>query len=345
MSVIAGVAFHAIGAAFAALCYTPQKKVSQWSWQTYWLAQAFVCWFLLPIIVAWLTIPDLLEVLREAPTNAMWKSFGLGMAYGIGGTAFGLTIRYLGFSLTYAISIGISCVVGTLLPPLVRGELASVLQQSGSIWIIIGMLLGIIGISLCGVAGRFKELDLLKFKGTKDDNFSVAKGLPLSILAGVLSALYGFSIDQGQPISDIAFEHGAGGFQTNVVYLFSNTGAFVTTALYCIFLHNKSKTWREFKTIKAPRLRWNYLLAILTGMLWYSQFFFYGLGHVRMGAYKFTSWAIHMLMLVLFSMLAGLALKEWKQSRRPTIMVLLLAILILLVAVFLITFGNSLTSG
>src|SRR5690606_4651354 len=332
MSVIAGVAFHAIGAAFAALCYTPQKKVRQWSWQTYWLAQAFVCWFLLPIIVAWITIPDLMEVLQQAPTDAMWRSFGLGMAYGIGGTAFGLTIRYLGFSLTYAISIGISCVVGTLLPPLVRGELAWVLQQSGPIWTIVGMPLGVIGITLCGIAGRFKELDLLKFKATKDENFSVAKGLPLSILAGVLSALYGFSIDQGQPIADIAFEHGAGGFQTNVVYLFSNTGAFVTTALYCIFLHNKSKTWKEFKTIKAPKLHWNYMLAILTGMLWYSQFFFYGLGHVRMGAYKFTSWAIHMLMLVLFSMLAGLALREWKQSRCRNLVILLLAIAILILS-------------
>lgn len=344
MSVIIGVVFHAVGAAFAALCYTPQKKVTQWSWQTYWLAQAFVCWFILPIVVALITIPNLLEVLQQAPSAAMWKSFGLGMAYGIGGTAFGLTIRYLGFSLTYAISIGISCVVGTLLPPLVKGELGAVLQQSGSIWIIVGMFLGVIGITFCGMAGRFKELDLLRYKGVKDESFSVAKGLPLSILAGVLSALYGFSIDQGQPIADIAFEHGAGAFQTNVVYLFSNTGAFITTAIYCVFLHNKHKTWVEFKKIKSTRLPWNYMLAFLTGVLWYSQFFFYGLGHVRMGTYKFTSWAIHMLMLVLFSMIAGLVLKEWKQARRPTIIILMLAILILITAVFSLTLGNSLTS-
>lgn len=344
MSVCVGVAFHAVGAAFAALCYTPQKKVTQWSWQTYWLAQAFVCWFLLPIIVAWITIPDLLVVLQLSPSAAMWKSFGLGMAYGIGGTAFGLTIRYLGFSLTYAISIGISCVVGTLLPPLVKGDLSAVFQHPGSIWIIVGMCLGVIGITFCGMAGRFKELDLLKNTGGKDANFSVAKGLPLSILAGVLSALYGFSIDQGQPIADIAFERGAGGFQTNVVYLFSNTGAFLTTAIYCIFLHNKEKTWKEFRIIHTSKLPWNYVLAILTGVLWYSQFFFYGLGHVKMGAYKFTSWAIHMLMLVLFSMIAGLALKEWQQTRGSTVLLLILAIFVLISAVFALTLGNSLTS-
>ncbi|MDT0677616.1 L-rhamnose/proton symporter RhaT [Autumnicola musiva] len=344
MSVIGGVAFHAVGAAFAALCYTPQKKVINWSWQTYWLAQAFICWFLLPLLVAWITIPELGSVLREAPTDAMWKAFALGAAYGIGGTAFGLAIKYMGFSLTYAISIGLSCVIGTLLPPLVKGELGEVLSQSGSEYIILGMILGVIGIALCGLAGRFKELDLAKYLGKIDPNFSIAKGLPLCILAGVLSALYGFAIDQGQPIADIAYEHGARNFQTNVVYIFSNTGAFLTTAIYCIFLHNKNKTWKEYNPVKATPLTMNYILAAITGMLWYSQFFFYGLGHVRMGDYKFTSWAIHMIMLVLFSMVAGLALKEWVQAKRKTILVLILAIFILFTAVLSLTIGNSVSA-
>lgn len=344
MSVIGGVAFHAVGAAFAALCYTPQKKVIKWSWQTYWLAQAFVCWFLLPLLVAWITIPELLAVLKEAPADAMWKAFGLGAAYGIGGTAFGLAIRYIGFSLTYAISIGISCVVGTLLPPFVKGELGTVLQQSGSGWLITGMVLGVVGIALCGVAGRFKEMDLSKYIGKIDSNFSVAKGLPLCLLAGVLSALYGFAIDQGQPIADIAYDYGAGNFQTNVVYIFSNTGAFLTTGIYCVFLHNKNKTWGEYKPAGNVPLNLNYILAAITGMLWYSQFFFYGLGHVRMGDYKFTSWAIHMIMLVLFSMLAGLALKEWKQAKGKTVFILVLAIAILLAAVLSLTIGNSMSA-
>lgn len=343
MNVIGGVAFHAVGAAFAALCYTPQKKVVKWSWQTYWLAQAFVCWFLLPLLVAWITIPELLTVLKEAPADAMWKAFGLGMAYGIGGTAFGLAIKYMGFSLTYAISIGISCVVGTLLPPLVKSELGIVLGQSGGGWIILGMALGVVGIALCGIAGRFKEIDLLKYTGEIDSSFSVAKGLPLCLLAGILSALYGFSIDQGQPIADVAVKYGAGNFQTNVVYIFSNTGAFIVTAAYCIFLHKKNNTWSEYRLSVAP-LNLNYILAAITGLLWYSQFFFYGLGHVRMGNYKFTSWAIHMIMLVMFSMLAGLVLKEWKQAHKKTISVLVMAIVVLLTAVLSLTVGNSISA-
>jgi len=87
-----GTGFHSIGAAFAALCYTPQKRVKGWSWQSYWIVQASFCWFLLPILVAWLTIPELGAILRsEALRGAMLKSFLLGAAYGIGGTAFGVS--------------------------------------------------------------------------------------------------------------------------------------------------------------------------------------------------------------------------------------------------------------
>ena len=132
MEVINGVLYHAVGASSAALCYTPQKKVRGWAWQTYWLAQAFVCWLLLPVVIAFLTIPELPAVLREAPASAMQRSFILGMAYGIGGTAFGIAIRYVGFSLTYAISVGISCVLGTLLPPLVNGTLNEIFQRPGA---------------------------------------------------------------------------------------------------------------------------------------------------------------------------------------------------------------------
>jgi L-rhamnose-H+ transport protein len=35
-----GVALHAVGATFAATCYTPEKRVRGWSWQSYWLTQA-----------------------------------------------------------------------------------------------------------------------------------------------------------------------------------------------------------------------------------------------------------------------------------------------------------------
>lgn len=338
-----GVVIHAVGATFAATCYTPEKRVRGWAWQTYWLIQASFCWFLLPLFVAWLTIPELEVVLREAPPEAMRNAFLLGAAYGIGGTAFGISIRYIGFSLTYAIAVGLSSVLGTLIPPLVRGTLGATLSRPGADWITAGIVVGALGIAAAGWAGRLKERDLTAADAR--GQFSLAKGLLLSLLAGVLSAVYGFALEAGEPIADVATAHGAGVFRGNVVYIFSNTGAFLTTAIYCLFLHVRQGTLREAVALPASapagaRLSMNWLMAFITGVFWYSQFFFYNLGHVRMGAYKFTSWAIHMIMLVLISNLVGIAFREWRACRRLTVRTLMLALAILVAAVLLLTYGN-----
>jgi L-rhamnose-H+ transport protein len=337
-----GVAMHAVGATFAATCYTPEKQVKGWSWQTYWLTQASFCWLILPIVGAVLTIPELSAVLREAPKDAMLKSFALGAAYGIGGTAFGISIRYIGFSLTYAIAVGLSSVLGTLIPPLVNHELGATLSKPGAEWVIVGIAVGTLGIAAAGWAGRLKERDLDTQAATGE--FSLVKGLMLSLLAGVLSAVYGFALEAGKPIADVATLHHAGVWRGNVVYIFSNSGAFLTTAIYCLYLHFRHKTLGELVELPAggpeASLPVNWLMALITGLFWYGQFFFYNLGHVRMGDFQFTSWAIHMIMLVLISNLVGILLREWRTCRTPTRLTLGAALGILIAAVLLLTYGN-----
>jgi L-rhamnose-H+ transport protein len=345
-NLLLGVSMHAVGAFFAATCYAPQKRIHGWSWQTYWITQAAFCWFALPIIGALLTIPDLAAVLRTAPRGPMLSAFLLGVAYGVGGTAFGIAIRYIGYSLTYAVAIGLSAVLGTLIPPLVKGTLGATLRKPGASWIVAGIAAGAVGIAITGWAGRLKEIDLEAQQ--RRGEFSLSKGLLLSLLAGVLSAVYGFALAAGEPIADVATQYGAGVFRGNVVYIFANTGAFLTTAVYCLFLHARHKTWGEFRRPvqvpdqTKPRLPMNYVLAAVTGLFWYGQFFFYNLGHVRMGTYKFTSWAIHMIMLVLFSSLVGLAFHEWRRSRKLTLTMIRLALAVLVAAVLLLTYGNYL---
>jgi L-rhamnose-H+ transport protein len=342
-----GALLHAIGACSAALCYTPQKRTRAWSWQTYWLAQAAVCWLILPWGGALLTTPQLMIVLHEAPTDVMVRTFLLGALYGVGGTAFGIAIRYIGFSVTYAIAIGISCVLGTLLTPILSGELAALVGKTGASWVLSGVAIAAIGILVSGLAGWLKDADLRK-SAAMPEGFHLGKGLFYCVLAGVLSAVFGISLDAGKPIAVIAAKHGAGQFEGNVVYIFSCGGAFLTTAIYSLYLHFRHRTMGEYVELPAGEekasLPVNFSMAALTGFLWYGQFFFYGLGHVRMGEYKFTSWAIHMSMLVLFSTLAGVALREWIGCRPRTWAALFVAIVVLLVAVGLLTYGNYLGS-
>jgi L-rhamnose-H+ transport protein len=74
--------------------------------------------------------------------------------------------------------------------------------------------------------------------------------------------------------------------------------------------------------------------------MWYLQFFFYGLGHVRMGKFEFSSWAIHMILLIVLSCGFGVAIGEWRACRPATKFLISIAIALLLGAVGLISYGN-----
>ncbi len=335
-----GTFFHTVGAASAALCYAPQRGVKNWKWQTYWLIQALGCWLILPWIFAAATIPELGAVLHEAPSSAMWHSYLWGVLYGVGGIAFGVSIRYLGFSLTYALAIGVSCVLGTLLPPLMAGTLGQALSSVGGQYVVGGVLLGGAAMVATGWAGFRRDRE----GSEPSKEFNPRVGLPICLLAGVLSAVFNFSLQAGQPIADIAARHGAGNFQGNVIYLFSNSGAFTTTLVYCLWLTFRDKSWGEFAARGATPLARNYALAALTGLLWYLQFFFYGLAHVRMGQFQFSSWAIHMIILILLSCGFGVAIGEWKSSRRTTQWLIAGALLFLVSSVGVITYGNYLAA-
>lgn len=340
---ILGTGLHAIGAASAALCYAPQHYLHKWSWQTYWLVQAAGCWLVLPWIFAWFTIPELGAVLHEAPGEAMVKSYLLGALYGVGGIAFGLAISHIGFSLTYALAIGISCVIGTLLPPLLAGALGETLRSAAGTYVVAGVLLGGGAMVVTGLAGFRKERELVG--DASAPAFNPRIGLPIVLLAGVLSAVFNFSLQAAAPIAEVAARHGAGHFQGNVIYLFSNSGAFTTTLFYAGWLATRGRTWGEFfRTADGTGLVRNYLLSILTGLLWYLQFFFYGLGHVRMGRFEFSSWAIHMILLILLSCGFGVAIGEWKKCRPATKLLVAASIALLLGAVGLISYGNFLAS-
>ncbi len=338
-----GVSFHAVGATFAANCYAPQKYIRRWSWEIFWMVQAAWCWLLWPIIGAIATIPNLWQVLAESPKWPMVVCCLMGVAYGVGGTAFNISIRYIGFSLTYAIAVGLSSILGTIVPPLISGKFREILDKPGAAWVLAGIAAGALGIALCGLAGYSKERDL-RVNEAGPGEFSWMKGLLLSLLAGVLSAVYGIAIGfEAKPIVDVAERLGAGYWRGNIAYLFVNPGAFLTALAFSLYLawrnHSLGQLVRLPDGHSGARLAGNYLLAILTGTLWYGQFFFFNLGHVRM-EHEYTSWAIHMIMLVLISNLTGVLFKEWKGCRTRTRAAIGVALLVLVTAVVMIANGN-----
>ena len=58
--------------------------------------------------------------------------------------------------------------------------------------------------------------------------------------------------------------------------------------------------------------------------------------------YAFSSWAIHMILLVLLSNLTALMFREWRDCSRATHLIMVLGIVVLCAAVIMLTYGNRL---
>jgi len=202
-----GVFFHWLGGLASGSFYVPYKGVKRWSWEVYWLAGGFFSWIIAPWILAFVTTPDLLQVLGGQPAKTLFWTYFWGAMWGLGGLTFGLTMRYLGMSLGMAVALGYCAAFGTLMPPLFAGTLWAKLETVSGIVILIGCVMCLQGIVIAGMAGMSKERELpeeQKKAAIKEFNFW--KGILVATFSGVMSASMSYGLDAATPIKASALQ-------------------------------------------------------------------------------------------------------------------------------------------
>jgi len=339
------VFLHAIGGLAAGSFYIPFRRVKGWVWECYWLAGGVFSWIIAPWVAAWIIVPDPIGVLRDAPVGALAASFGFGVLWGIGGLTFGLSMRYLGMSLGYALALGMCAAFGFIIPPLASGELTHMVATPSGVVILAGVAVCLLGIAVCGQAGARKERELPdEQKKVAIREFNFAKGVWVALFAGVMSACMALGIAAGKPIGDLAVERGTPDLWRNIpVWIVIMAGGFVTNCVWCVFLSVKNKTAGDYLKGGASLLP-NYLFSALAGITWYCQFFFYGMGTTQMGKYDFSSWTIHMAFIIVFSNLWGIQFREWRGAGRKTVTLVWAGIGILVLSTIVVGYGNYLGS-
>jgi L-rhamnose-H+ transport protein len=153
-------------------------------------------------------------------------------------------------------------------------------------------------------------------------------------------------------------------------------GGFTTNCIWCVLLNIKNKSGYQYlATVARPEhaelvasggdhggggappkidkndlripVLGNYLFSALAGTIWYFQFFFYSMGHIRMGGsdpegFGFSSWTLHMASIIVFSTLWGVLFHEWKGSSKKTYTLIAAGILTLILSTIIIGYGTYL---
>lgn len=340
-SIVAGIGWHMIGAAAAASFYAPIEKVKKWSWETTWAIAGIFSWVLLPIGVSLYLLPHFGSFYTGFDTSLLAKVFLFGCMWGVGNVSYGLTMRYMGMSLGIGVAIGVTLIIGTLVPPLMHGEFLALFSSSSGAYTMAGIGCALVGIAVVSWAGHQKE----RAQGVTIEEFDLKKGLVLAILCGIFSSGMSFAIDAARPMTAVAQHIGIAPLYAALPsYVIIMGGGALINFGYCFirlgFLKDLSIR-RDFSQTRYTILV-NGCLAASAGIMWYLQFFFYAWGEASVPARLFfVNWMLHMSLYVLFGGIVGLALGEWRGAGRRPIRWLWVGMAIIILAANLIGLGAT----
>ncbi len=362
MNAILGIIFHSLGGASSGSWYMPYNLVKQWRWEIYWIVGGLFSWFLMPLIATALTSPGWQDILSATDSSTIRLTYILGLLWGIGGLTYGLGIRYLGMSLGNSVLLGITSLVGSLGLPILRnaGSLGEILPAGDSFTdmlattsgriILLGILVLMVGIVLCGKAGLMKDKEIAKTNEGVNSEFKLTTGLIIAVISGILSAFFSFGIDAGKEMGEAVREVAVANnfsfvsdgkylFENNIIFLVILWGGLTTNLVWSVALIIKNKTGGDFVDKKTPLIK-NYLFCALAGTTWFLQFFFYGMGETKIGNGA-SSWILHMSTIILTANFWGFYRKEWEDVSKKTRNTILLGIGLILVSVVIMGIAKT----
>ena len=257
------------------------KYVKPMAWEAWWLVHATVAMVIFPLIWAVWVVPDLGGVLAQAPMNEVVGGAVMGFVWGIGGIMFGVSVGYIGMSLTYGIVMGLCSIAGALIPFFLRFDS---IHEASIPFIIIGLVSLAVAVFIVTVAG-LKRDKLLAERGEEIQGIqkgaAFKKGLLIAAVCGILSAFLAVGFDNTLEIGKLAQEAGALARNTALArWVVVLAGAYLMNAGYALILLCKNKTFGSFKTPgMLAALKW----SIIAGILWFAALGTYGQGVALMG--------------------------------------------------------------
>jgi L-rhamnose-H+ transport protein len=196
-----------------------------------------------------------------------------------------------------------------------------------------------------------------------------------------MSSFFAFGLRAGKPIGDLTkAQLIAGGHAERVVLqnlpvlVIVLWGGFITNFIWSWILiikngsamqffgtpgmnpmratHSSGTTMADFdpedpeysEKLSVTTLFFNYIFAVMAGVIWYFQFFFYSMGTTKMGKYDFSSWTLHMASIIIFATLWGIFLKEWKGTSGRTKGLVTAGLALLISSTVVVGYGNYLAA-
>lgn len=322
LGVLIALAAGLVNGSFAA----PTKYTTRWKWENIWAVWAVVALFITPWLLAFLTTPHLLGVYRNTSVGLLILLGAFGFGVGLSQIFFGLALAAVGLSIGFAVTIGLSTALGSLVPLLLL-QPGEALTPKGTT-VIGGVAVILVGTACCGLASSQKNRASEPVIAAATDPLPgrrFSAGLLLCILAGVLSPLLNIALALGNPLMTQAAQQGVSpAHRADVVWPPLLAATLVPYLAYCFYLWRKNRSFQLF-TLTSTGSYW--LLGALMGLLWMGSLALYGDAATRLAAMgPVLGWPLFMSVVIISSNVWGFATGEWRGTRTKTTALMLVGI-------------------
>ena len=309
----------------------PMKFTRKWAWENTWLVWTVYALILFPLVLTLATVPRLPAVYGAVDVSVLLTVIGCGAGWGISQVFFGLAVEALGIALTFSVILGLSAVVGSLVP-LIRFHPEKLFTAQGFA-LLGGVALVLVGVGVCAVAGRRREAALGKVSAPSKT--PVMQGLLYCLISGVGSALVNLGLTFGAPLLDSAQRLGTPSIWTpNAVWMPLMCAGAMPNLIYCIYLLRKNGTANR---LGLPATRSHFLLAGLMGFFWFASTLLYGIAAGLLGSLgAVVGWPLFMSLIVITASVWGVATGEWKGAGTRPLQIMYTGVGVLVLAIFVL---------
>jgi L-rhamnose-H+ transport protein len=283
----------------------PMKFSRAWKWENTWLVYATLALVVIPMLLADWAVPHLFSFYASLPARDLVLPLLFGFGWGIAQVTFGLSIASVGMAMSFAIVIGMSALLGSVIPLAVFHP-AALGGRTGAIFAVSAALL-VCGLIFYARAGHERETGSAA-AGTTGGRF--LKGLLLCIFTGLFGAMINLGFVFGGRIAEQAMLRGVSAERATLSVWAVVLGAgYIPNAVYTLYLLRKNRSAGAFRKSFIGES----LLALAAAVFWLFGMLGYGMGAAAMGAYgNSIGFAVCMSVLLLWSSVLGLVSGEWR---------------------------------
>ena len=308
------------------------KYMNPMSWESWWVIHVLVAMILFPMLWAYIVIPDLFDIIASSPKDAIYSAMLYGFLWGIGGIMFGVSVPYIGLSLTMGIVMGLAGSAGSLIPLF---QIENATSQPSFPYIIGGLIISLIGVAITAKAG----IDRDKLINSSSKSKNILKGLLIAVTCGLLSSLLNVGFANAAPIAEKAQEFGVitrnSSLAAWVVVLW---GAFIMNFSYAVLLLFKNNSWKTFSLKNSLNA---YKWSLIAGFCWFAALGVYGQGAALLGEIgPVIGWPILLGLSLIISNYWAYNAGEWDNAQKP-FNKLLIGLFVLIISAVVLGLGNS----